>query len=92
MSERKPEQTPAETGAPGNARSEGGRVFDGHIRASQGVEMSEVQIDTALYIQRMTADLAIMASRVELDLLAYLLDMARIEAFDRARHIKSGNP
>lgn len=41
--------------------------------------------DTANYIHRMTADLCVMATKADLGFLAYLIDMARIEAYDRTR-------
>ncbi|WP_112663641.1 hypothetical protein [Microvirga flavescens] len=36
--------------------------------------------ETALYIAQFTAELSYLARRANLDLLAYLLDMARLEA------------
>lgn len=43
----------------------------------------EMRREVADYVERMTADLCVMATRVDLNFLAYLLDMARIEASDR---------
>ena len=43
--------------------------------------------DTAAYIAEMTTELSKMASGAGLDLLAYLLDMARLEATKSARNV-----
>lgn len=45
----------------------------------------EAQRETAHYIHQMATDLCVMAKQADLDFLAYLIDMARIEAYDRAR-------
>ncbi|MEO1066673.1 MAG: hypothetical protein AAFW47_04765 [Pseudomonadota bacterium] len=44
----------------------------------------ELRRETARYVERMTTDLCMMSTRVDLSFLAYLLDMARIEASDRS--------
>ena len=52
------------------------------------IEKANKQKDTADYIHRMTTDLCQMAHKVELDFLAYLLDMARIESFDKTKSLQ----
>lgn len=44
--------------------------------------------DTAEYVEKVTADLCMMAMRSDLHFLAYLLDMARMEAFDRSNDVE----
>lgn len=46
-------------------------------------ESGAFQIETARYIEGLCSDLVIMATRADMNFLAYLLDMARIEASDR---------
>ena len=41
------------------------------------------QIETAKYVERLCADLVVLSTRADMAFLAYLLDMARIEASDR---------
>jgi hypothetical protein len=48
----------------------------GSGRAMNGMSMTE----TAQYIAEFTAELSYLARQTKLDLLAYLLDMARLEA------------
>ena len=45
------------------------------------------QVETAQYIAEFSAELAFLARQAKLDLLAYLLDMARLEAI---RVVQSG--
>lgn len=47
-------------------------------------ERFKLRKETAQYIHRMTADLCVMAAKADLEFLAYLVDMARIESYDRA--------
>jgi len=53
-------------------------------RLTEGASADE----TARYIAEFTAELAYLAQKAELDLLAYLLDMARLEA---TRTVQSGD-
>lgn len=53
-----------------------------HVDAVEHIKLRQ---DTAQYIHRMAADLCVMAAKADLDFLAYLIDMARIEAYDRAQ-------
>lgn len=46
-------------------------------------EAKEYQIETAKFVERLCADLVVMSTRADMSFLAYLLDMARIEAADR---------
>ena len=46
-------------------------------------ESGAFQIETARYIEGLCSDLVVMATRADMSFLAYLLDMARIEASDR---------
>lgn len=41
------------------------------------------QVETAKFVERLCADLVVMSTRADMSFLAYLLDMARIEASDR---------
>lgn len=46
-------------------------------------DAEEFQIETAKFVERLCADLVDMSTRADMSFLAYLLDMARIEASDR---------
>ena len=48
-------------------------------------------LESAQYIAQMSAELAVMARNVNLDLLAYFLDMARMEATSSMRKLE-GRP
>ncbi len=45
-------------------------------------------LETARYIAALTAELSMMARRAELPLLAYFLDMARMEAANAAQPVR----
>lgn len=47
------------------------------------LEVREFQIETAKFVERLCVDLVVMSTRADMSFLAYLLDMARIEASDR---------
>ena len=47
------------------------------------IKANEYQVDTARYIEVLCADLVVLSTRADMGFLAYLLDMARIEASDR---------
>lgn len=47
--------------------------------------MSDSPAETAAYIAQMMAELAVIARHARLDLLAYFIEMARVEAATRAR-------
>ena len=51
-------------------------------------ERLKLKQETAHYIHRMTADLCVMAAKADMEFLAYLIDMARIESYDRAHDQK----
>lgn len=51
-------------------------------------ERLKLKKETAQYIHRMTADLCVMAAKADMEFLAYLIDMARIESYDRAHDQK----
>ncbi|MEP2943239.1 MAG: hypothetical protein ABJL18_07960 [Hyphomicrobiales bacterium] len=51
-------------------------------------ERLKLKKETAQYIHRMTADLVVMAAKADMEFLAYLIDMARIESYDRAHDQK----
>ena len=46
----------------------------------------EYQIDTARYLEMLCADMVVLSTRADMRFLAYLLDMARIEASDRCEN------
>ena len=48
------------------------------------------QAAAAAYVAAMTADLALMARRHKLDVLGYLLDMARLEAEGTSQNARNG--
>ena len=75
---RRPGQAPSTTGQP-----EGG---DG---AHPGSGMSPAE--TARYVAEFSAELSYLARQAKLDLLAYLLDMARLEAI-RTVQTDENNP
>jgi len=65
------------------APAKGGNVQDGRQEASpSGPELPPGE--TARYIADFTAELAYLARNANLDVLAYLLDMARLEATQNA--------
>lgn len=67
----------------GNAGNSGaGNISGGQLDPITRLKLRQ---DTAHYIHRMTADLCVMAAKSDLEFLAYLIDMARIEAYDRMR-------
>ena len=45
--------------------------------------------ETAAYVAEMAAELSSLARHAKLDLLAYILDMARLEATNASRHARS---
>ena len=47
------------------------------------LEAREFQVETAKFVERLCVDLVVMSTRADMSFLAYLLDMARIEASDR---------
>jgi len=47
------------------------------------LEAKEFQIETAKFVERYCSELVVMSTRADMSFLAYLLDMARIEASDR---------
>lgn len=47
--------------------------------------LSDSPAETAAYIAQMMAELAVIARHARLDLLAYFIEMARVEAATRAR-------
>ena len=50
------------------------------------VKANEYQVETARYIEILCADLVVLSTRADMGFLAYLLDMARIEASDRVEN------
>jgi hypothetical protein len=76
-------RTPAEPdagaeGAPNGAGPEGERL-------ARGVPPGLTADEAARYIAQLTGELAAIARHTKLDLLAYFLDMARMEAVTRGR-------
>jgi hypothetical protein len=57
---------------------------EGSVRAGSGMSPAE----TAQYVAEFSAELAYLARKANLDLLAYLLDMARLEAI---RTVQAGD-
>jgi len=53
----------------------------------QGNDEARYRIEAAAYIAELTADLAAMARRQGLDSLGYILEMAKLEAENVARHV-----
>lgn len=49
-------------------------------------EAKSYQIETARYVEMLCADLVVLSTRADMNFLAYLLDMARIEASDRVEN------
>ena len=47
------------------------------------LEAREFQIETAKFVERYCSELVVMSTRADMGFLAYLLDMARIEASER---------
>jgi hypothetical protein len=65
------------------AAAKGGNAQDARQGAARpGASMPPAE--TAQYIAEFTAELAFLARRADLDVLAYLLDMARLEATQNA--------
>ena len=56
------------------------RSFAKEPRSERSGQSSAPAVDTASYIADMAAELATMARRSKLDLLAYFLEMARLQA------------
>lgn len=54
------------------------------------VDAAQFQMETAKYIERLSADLVVLSTQANMDFLAYLLDMARIEASDRSVKPETG--
>ena len=50
------------------------------------IKAKEYQVETSRYIEMLCADLVVLSTRADLGFLAYLLDMARIEASDRVEN------
>ena len=50
------------------------------------VKASQHQVETAKYVEMLCADLVVLSTRADMGFLAYLLDMARIEASDRVEN------
>jgi hypothetical protein len=57
---------------------------DAHISASAPLD-PQIIADTADYIAKMSAELVSLAQSAKLELLAYFLDMARMEAISEVR-------
>ncbi|MEP3630336.1 MAG: hypothetical protein ABJN04_10065 [Hyphomicrobiales bacterium] len=53
-------------------------------------EAREFQVETAKFIERYCSELVVISTRADMNFLAYLLDMARIEASDRIEKPESG--
>lgn len=51
--------------------------------SQERLDILQSRRETADYVRKMSADLGDLAARAELKFLAYLLDMARMEASDR---------
>ena len=71
---RRPGKVPSAKDLPGD---------EDNARAGSGM----TQVETARYVAEFSAELAYLARNADLDLLAYLLDMARLEAI---RAVQSG--
>ena len=50
------------------------------------VKAHEYQVETAKYLEMLCADMVVLSTRADLGFLAYLIDMARIEASDRVEN------
>jgi hypothetical protein len=73
-------QKPAKAAPPRNAAVEQDFLYDQDDAAE-----TDADEDTARYLADMIASLAMIARQAKLDLLTYLLDMARVEAEMQAR-------
>ena len=49
-------------------------------------DAKEYQVETAKYVEMLCADMVVLSTRADMGFLAYLLDMARIEASDRTEN------
>ena len=47
------------------------------------VDAEKFQMETAKFVEKLCIDLVVMSTRADMNFLAYLLDMARMEASDR---------
>jgi hypothetical protein len=72
-------ESPAASAESSSTGDLAGAAQDDEIRAPSPSE-------TARYIAEMAAELSFLARRSNLDLLAYILDMARLEATNAGRH------
>jgi hypothetical protein len=65
---------------PGAAASEGKVLVNKFNRRDAMVDAAKLQLDVALYIEALSADLRAMAKTADLRTLAYFLEMVRMEA------------
>ena len=73
---------------PRASRAKSPKKQEGKAGARDGGRSAKQEAEAAQYIAEFTAELSFLARRRNLDLLAYLLDMARLEAIRtvQARH------
>jgi len=78
-------------GQPGEAETtgDGEAQVSGEAQAARG-QSRAVQREVARYVSQMSGELAAMARKSDFDLLAYFLEMARVEARALVRKFEQG--